>query len=161
MISMEELEAEVIITLRTLRIPFKKATVVKNVSNQFISDDFGVVISVMDSSDYTFVKGAVSSAYPDYRYIFVSTQDSLLDIKDEIVWALMKGGFMRYVRINYPRQFTNLIQEGFGNKIINERLKRWADKPKYKYLIEENNKAKQLPTSMIISNDPAFFDYMP
>lgn len=161
MISIEELEAEIIITLKTLRVPFKKVTVVKNISSQYISEDFGVLISIMDSVDYTFVKNAVATAYPDYRYVFVSTQDNLVEAKDEVVWTLMQSGFMRYVRTNYPRQFNNLIQEGFGDKIINERLKRWGDQPKYKFLREENKKAKGLPTSMIISNDPAFFDYMP
>lgn len=160
-LSIEELEGEVIITLRTLRVPFKKIAVVKNVSSQFVCDDFGVIISVIDRDDYTFVRNAVIAAYPDHRYVFISTADSLLEAKDEIVWSLMQGGFMRYVRTQYPRQFNNLVQEGFGLKIINERLRRWAGKAKYKFLIQENEKAKNVPTNMIITNDPAFFDYMP
>ena len=159
--SMEELEGEILITLRTLRVAFNKVNVVKNVSTQFICEDFGMVISIINRDDYTFIKNAVASAYPDYRYVFVSTQDSLIEAKDEIVWTLMQGGFMRFVRTQQPRQFNNLILEGFGDKIINERLRRWQYKPKYKFLIEENVRAKELPVSMIISNDPAFFDYMP
>lgn len=158
---MEELEAEITITLRILRLPFTKVNVVKNISSQYVCDDFGVVISVIDRDDYTFVKTAVSTAYPDYRYVFVSTHDSLVEARDEIVWTLMQGGFMRFVRTQQPRQFNNLILEGFGNKIINERLRRWGYKPKYKFLIEENIRARDIPVSMIITNDPAFFDYMP
>jgi hypothetical protein len=161
MISMEELIGEIEITLRTLRLPFRKATVVKNASLQFISEDFGVVISAIDRDDYTFVRNAVKSALPDFRYVFISTADDLLEAKDEIVWALMRGGFMRHIRLSFPRQFTNLLQEGFGDKIINERLRRWGDQPKYKFLIDENTKAKQLPISMLTATDPAFFDYMP
>ena len=161
MLSMEELEGEIVITLRTLRVPFKKVSIVKNVSTQFICEDFGTIISAIDRDDYTFVKTAVMSAYPEYRYVFTSGHDNLLEAKDEIVWTLMQGGFMRYIRTQYPRQFNNLIQEGFGFKIINERLRRWAGKPKYKFLIQENEKAKTVPTNMIITNDPAFFDYMP
>lgn len=159
--SLEILDSEIIITLKILRVPFKKMSVVKQISTQFLCEDFGVIVSTINRDDYTFIRDAVASTYPDYRYIFVSTQDNLIDAKDEIIWGLMKGGFMRYVRTNYPRQFNNLVLEGFGQKIINERLKRWGDRPKYKYLIEENIKSLNLPTNMIITNDPAFFDYMP
>lgn len=159
--SLEELDSEVMITFRTLMLSFKKINVVKNVSTQFVCEDFGVIISTINRDDYTFVRDAVMTSFPDYRYVFVSTQDNLLEAKDEIIWALMQGGFMRYIRITHQRQFNNLVRDGFGNKIINERLKRWGDKPKYKFLIDENIKAKQVPTNMIITDDPAFFDYMP
>jgi hypothetical protein len=160
-LSLETLDAEVRITLQTLRVPFKKVNVVKQVSTQFLCEDFGVIISTIDRDDYTFVRDAVGTTYPGHRYVFISTQDNLIEAKDEIIWTLMQSGFMRYVRTNYQRQFNNLVLEGFGQKIINERLRRWGDQPKYKYLIEENRKALTLPTNMIITNDPAFFDYMP
>jgi hypothetical protein len=159
--SLEILESEVVITLQILRVPFKKVNVVKKISTQFLCEAFGVIISTINRDDYTFVRDAVMSSYPDYRYVFVSTHDSLIESKDEIVWTLMQSGFMRYVRTNYTRQFNNLILEGFGQKIINERLKRWGGKPKHKYLIDENKQALTFPTNMIITNDPAFFDYMP
>lgn len=159
--SLDTLDSEIIITLRTLRVNFKKVNVVKQISTQFVCENFGVVINTIDRDDYTFIRDAVASAYPNYRYVFVSTTDNLIEAKDEIIWSLMQSGFMRHIRTNYQRQFNNLIMEGFGQKIINERLKRWGDHPKYKYLIEENKKALTLPTNMIITNDPAFFDYMP
>lgn len=159
--SLETLDGEITITLRTLRVPFKRINVVKQISTQFICEDFGVIVSSINRDDYTFVRDAVAAAYPNYRYVFIATNDNLVEAKDEVIWALMQGGFLRYVRINYSRQFNNLIMEGFGQKIINERLRRWGDQPKYKFLIEENKKVLNLPTNMIITNDPAFFDYMP
>ena len=159
--TLELLDGEISITLQTLRVPFKKVNVVKQISTQFICEDFGVIVSIINRDDYTFVRDAVAAAYPNHRYVFVSTVDNLIEAKDDIIWALMQSGFMRYVRRNYSRQFNNLILEGFGQKIINERLRRWGDEPRYKYLIEENRKALTLPTNMIITDDPAFFDYMP
>jgi hypothetical protein len=156
-----EMEAEVGIALQSLRVPTKKVSVVPDVSVQFISEEFGTIVSVIERADYGFVHDSVQRDYPNYRYIYVSTFDSLIEKKDEIIWGLMEGGYMTYIRQNYPRQFQRLVADGFGDKIIRERLRRWADMPKYKFLIEENIRAKGVPTSMVLSTEPAFYDYMP
>lgn len=160
-ISFAEMEAEVAITLQSLRVPSKKVSVVSEASAQFVNEEFGTIISVIDRADYGFVNKTVKENYPDYRYVYISTYDNLIEKRDEIVWALMAGGYMTYIRQNFPRQFQRLIADGFGNKIIRERLRRWADKPMYKFLIEENLRAKDVPTTMVLSMEPAFFDYMP
>ena len=157
----EEMEAEIAITLQSLRVPTKRLSVVPDVSVQFKSDDFGTIVSVIQRSDYGFINESVRREFPDYRYVYVSTFDSLIEKRDEIIWALMEGGFMTYIRQNFPRQFQQLITDGFGNKIIRERLRRWADKPMYKFFIDENTEAINVPVTMILSNNPAFFDYMP
>ena len=157
----EAMEAEVGITLQSLKVPTKKTSVVPDVSVQFVSEDFGTVISVINRADYGYINKTVKEHYPDYRYVYVSTYDNLIEKRDEIIWTLMKSGYMTYIRQNFPRQFHRLITDGFGAKIIRERLKRWADKPMYKFLIEEDIKAKDAPTTMVLSTEPAFFDYMP
>jgi len=156
-----EMEAEVAITLQSLRVPIKKASVVPDASVQLISDDFGTIVSVINRADYGFVNRSVRGHYPDYRYVYVSTYDNLIEKRDEIIWALMAGGFMTYIRQNYPRQFQHLMTDGFGNKIIRERLRRWNNKPMFKFLIEENTKAMDAPVTMVLATEPAFFDYMP
>lgn len=157
----EEMEAEIAITLQTLRVPVKKVSVVTDVSVQFVSKEFGTIISVINRADYAYIHKTLLSQYPDYRYVYVSTYDNLIEKRDEIIWALMEGGYMTYIRENFPRQFNRLMVDGFGNKIIKERLRRWADKPMYKFFIDENVKAIDVPTTMILSMEPAFFDYMP
>ena len=156
-----EMEAEIGITLKSLRVPTKKLSVVPDVSVQFISEDFGTIISVINRADYGYINKTVREQYPDFRYVYISTYDNLIEKRDEIIWALMQGGFMIYIRQNFPRQFQQLVTEGFGVKIIKERLRRWADKPMYTFLISENEKAKVVPTTMILATEPAFFDYMP
>lgn len=160
-ISFADMEAEVAITLQSLRVPSKKVSVVSEASAQFVNEEFGTIISVIDRADYGFVNKTVKENYPDYRYVYISTYDNLIEKRDEIVWALMAGGYMTYIRQNFPRQFQRLIADGFGNKIIRERLRRWADKSMYRFLIEENVRAKDIPTTMVLSTEPAFFDYMP
>ena len=156
-----EMEAEIGITLHSLRVPIKKVSVVPDVSIQFISEDFGVIVSVINRDDYSYIHNTVQTKYPGYRYVYVSTFDSLIIKRDEIIWELMEGGFMTYIRQNFPRQFQHLITDGFGNKIIRERLRRWADQPMFKFLIEENTKAVNVPVTMVLASEPAFFDSMP
>jgi len=156
-----EMEAEVAITLQSLRVPTKKVSVVPEASIQFISEGFGTIVSVINRADYSFVNRSVKEHYPDYRYVYVSTYDNLIEKRDEIIWALMQGGFMTYIRENFPRQFQRLVTDGFGNKIIKERLSRWNNKPMFKFLIEENTKAINAPVTMVLATEPAFFDYMP
>ena len=160
-IAFAEMEAEIAITLQSLRVPIKKVSLVPETSVQLVSEGFGTIVSVINRADYGFVNKTVREHYPGYRYVYVSTYDSLIEKRDEIIWALMEGGFMTYIRQNFPRQFQHLITDGFGNKIIRERLRRWADKPMYKFLIEENTKVLDVPTTMVLATDPAFFDYMP
>ena len=160
-ISFAEMEAEIGITLRSLRVPTKKFSLVPDVSVQFISEDFGTIISVINRADYGYINKTVQERYPDYRCVYVSTFDNLIAKRDEIIWALMQGGFMTYIRQNFPRQFQQLVTEGFGIKIIKERLSRWANKPMYAFLISENERAKIIPTTMILATEPTFFDYMP
>ena len=97
-----------------------------------------------------------------WRFIYFTAHDSLLEKKEEIIWDLMRGGFIRYIRTRYPQQFKNLIiMENFGKKIIKQRLKVWGDTPKYRFLKQENEAALNEAFSYIISVDPSFFDYMP
>jgi len=156
-----ELESEIEIILRSLRVNFRKVNLVKNVSVQFICEDFGVIVNAINRSDYAYINKVTMENFPNYRYMYISTFDNLLEAKEEMVWTLMQSGYMKFIRVNFIRQFTELILDNFGNKIIDERLKRWGDQPKFKFFVEENKEARQLPVTMVLATDPAFFDMMP
>lgn len=160
-IPLAEMEAEIDITLKSLRVNSKKISVVPDVSVQFICEDFGTIVSVINRIDYSYVNKTVKEQYINYRYVYVSTYDNLIKKREEIIWELMGCGYMTFIRQNFPRQFQRLIADGFGKKIIRERLRRWADKPMYKFLIEENIRVENVPTTMVLATEPAFFDYMP
>jgi len=156
-----ELESDIEITLRSLRIDFKKVYLVKDVSVQFVCGDFGVVVNAINRTDYAYINKITVENFPNYRYIYISTFDDLLKAKEEIIWTLMQSGYMKYIRVNFERQFKGLMMDNFGNKIIDERLKRWGDQPKFKFFVEENKEARQLPVNMVLATEPAFFDMMP
>ena len=156
-----ELEAEIEIILRSLRVTFKKINLVKEVSVQLICEDFGVVANAINRNDYAYINKITMENFPNYRYIYISTFDDLIEAKEEIIWTLMQSGYMKFIRTNFRRQFTDLVVNGFGNKIIDERLKRWGDQPKFKFFVQENKEARQLPVTMVLSTEPAFFDMMP
>jgi hypothetical protein len=160
----EILIAEVESMLKALRLTYRKTNIIKDISQQFICDTFGVVISVTTSADYTFVRDAVVAKIPlfDFRHVFITNLSNILEARQNLIWALAEGGYLKYVRLNFPRQFTDLItMHDFGNKIIDERLVRWGNKPKYKFLIDEAMQAKRMSSTMILSAEPSFFDYMP
>jgi hypothetical protein len=161
MLKVEPLLDEINIMLSALWIPFKRVSLGSNFPDVFIVEDLGVVIIGIDPSDYSYMLNKVVAQFRDYRYIFISTSETMYDRKDDVIWDLMRSGYMRYIRNKYTRQFNNLIQNNFGRKIIVERLKVWGDRPQFKYLVEENKHCLNISAPYLVTVDPAFFDYMP
>jgi len=158
----ESLEIHIRPILQTLRLAFDVYYLTKGTSIQFVVNDFGTIICGLDRNEYSGVNDVVESNFPGYRKVFFSSFDDPLEKKDEIIWALMSGGYMRWLRFTFPRQFTNsIVMENLGNRIIDERLKRWNDKAMFKSFIDDNKDARVNSASYILSIDPGFFDYMP
>lgn len=148
--------------LGALRVPYTVTSIIKNTTTQYIIEIFGVVVNVMNGVDYTIVNEKTIEVFKDYRHIFVSTSDSIDEKRYEIIWALMQSGYMKYIRESYASQFSNILEtDGLGNRIIDERLKRWDNKPMYSYLIKDNLSAKEIDIRRLLTHDPSFFDYMP
>lgn len=159
--NIDNLLDEINITLSALWIPFKKVSLGSNFPDVFVVETLGVVVVGIDPSDYSYMLNKLVDQFNNYRYVFISTSETVYDKKDDLIWDLMRSGYMRYMRTHYTRQFNNLIQQNFGRKIIMERLKVWGDNPKYKYLVEENEKCLNISAPYLVTVDPAFFDYMP
>lgn len=155
-----DLELQIEVALKAMFVTYNK--VKSNVSVQFTVGDFGVVVCGIDRSDYALVDESVGGIYSGWRTVYITTQDNMAEKRLDIIWSLMAGGYMSYIRTKYKRQFTNLIvMQDFGKQIIDERLKRWDDKPKYKWLIAENKAIRRESGSYIISVEPGFYDMMP
>jgi len=160
--TLELLAKELETMLKALRVPYKKMTVIKSVSQQFVCDMFGLIVSATTEADIDYVRNAVIAKMPDYRYYLITSLTNIQKARQDLIWALAEGGYLYFVRANFPRQFNELVtMQDFGNKIITERLSRWKDLPKYRFLIEENEKARRLSATMVMSTEPSFFDYMP
>ena len=160
---LNELEIDLQIMLDALRLEFKKIYLVKEVSVQFIIEDFGVILCGIDRTEYSTINEAIIKRFgKGWRVVYITTQDLLYERKDTFIWELMRSGYMRYIRTKFPREFKELITiQNFGKKIIEQRLKIWADDPKYRFLVEENKIALTVVTSYILSVDPSFYDTMP
>lgn len=157
----EELEIDIANMLSALHLQYKQGSVGTYLPTIFIAEDFGMIVSGIDAKDYTQVLSKLASTFEGYKFFFVTTNDSMIEKKEELIWELMRSGYIRHIRKSYSRQFNNLILSGFGRKIIKERIRLWNDRPQYKYLIEENELALKTPDTYLLSADPAFFDYMP
>ena len=162
MITVKALETEIEVMLKAYRVPFRKEALESNLPNLYIIEDFGVIISGFERVEYTIVANRIATHYKGYRFIPITTMDNMNEKKDEVLWELMRSGYMRYIRTSYPGQFKTLLtQYGLGRKIINERLRIWGDAPKYKYLVEENRSFLGSSEVYALSMDPAFYDFMP
>ena len=125
--------------LGALRVPYTIASIIKNTTTQYVVDSFGVVVNVMNGGDYTIVSERTNEVFKDYRHIYVATSDDISEKRYEIIWALMQSGYMKYIREMYGNHFPQLLEtDGLADRIINELLKRWADKPMYAYLIKDH-----------------------
>ena len=158
----QELEIEINAALAALQLKQNKISIVKDVSVQFVIEDFGTIVCGINRVDYTEVKKIIDAHFDGYRIIYITTNDNMSEKRYEVVWELMTAGYMRWIRFEHPRLFNNLINiDNFGNKIISERLARFGSKAKHKYLIEQNEWARRNSGTYILSMDPGFYDMMP
>lgn len=150
-------------SLVALRVnDFKKTELMKNKALILSTKIFGLIVCVYEYDSSLIIKDTIEKNFNGWRKLYVTELDNLIDIKYELIWELMKNGYMRYIRTTYPLQFKNLIiQENFGKRIIDQRLKVWDNLPQNSYLIEENKRALKESFTYILSVDPSFFDYMP
>ncbi len=148
--------------LGAFKIPYSITSIVKRITTQYIIDDFGVVVSVMNPGDYGLINDRLDTVFKDYRKIFITTGDNISDQRYEVIWSLMKSGYMKWLRLTYQNQYHNILEtDNLGGRIIDERLVRWDNKPKYRFLIADNLEAKKVGFRQVLSRDSSFFDYMP
>jgi len=160
---MQELEDRVGVMLTHLFVDYKIVNVMKGMSVQFIIEDFGTIVSCVNRLDYKQVQDKLTTDYNGWRVVYISTQDDLDEARYEVLWALMRSGYMRWLRMAYPRQMKNVLMgiDNLGARIIKERLRLWADKPRNSFWINENEYVLANGILQEYSRDPGFFDYMP
>jgi hypothetical protein len=163
MSGVQNLQDDIGIMLNQLRVGYKILSLIKNTSVQFVIEDFGLIIVCIDRLDYAQTSNVVDEKFEGWRTMYITTKDNLLSKKYEVIWNLMRCGYMKWLRYNFPRQVRNILlgADNLGARIIEERLRIWNDEPKYKFLIEDNRGAQRNGLQRELSTDPSFFDYMP
>jgi hypothetical protein len=161
--TIDNLGSDIATMLTAFHVMPKRYEFARKLSIFYIVEDFGLIVCGLGRADYTQVSSTLLEQFPGYRMVYITPEDSILEKKYEVLWALMRGGYMKWLRSNHPRQLRNTLfgPENLGNRIIEERLKIWGGKPKHKFLIEDNMAVLRYGLLPELSHDPGFFDYMP
>ena len=163
-ITMYELVARLEENLRALRVEYRKEALIKDISVQFVIEKFGVIVCGINRLDYKLIDAAIGDQYNGWRIVYVTTHDDLNEKRDEVLWAMMRSGYMSWIRHHLTdSQYKRLMfDNNIAHKIIDKRLELWGDSPKYRYLVESDSFAKgQGRISEYLSKEPGFFDFMP
>jgi hypothetical protein len=116
---------------------------------------FGVKIIYLDGQEFDkkILEGwHIAWVHPDY---------STSKAREKIIWALVKGGYFHYLRHNYKKTFQRTLAfEGWDKSLIEERMRRYKDMPKYNYMREINDDAKHESPTYVLSIDPGFYDFI-
>ncbi len=161
--NLQEVIEDVGLMLSQFRLIYRKQNLISNISSQFVVEDFGTIVCCINRVDYTQINDKLANDYNGWRRVFISDLDILSEKRYEVLWALMRGGYMTWLRRTYPHQIKSVLvgADNLGNRIIDERLRIWNDAPKYRFLIADNIEVKQSGVLGELTHDPGFFDYMP
>lgn len=131
---------------------------------ELIVPEYGIAI-VNESVPTQDVMVSAPNAVNSTNYHIISVNKKKLDDQlyvgektVAIFWALIEAGYLRKLRVSDSRKHKILlIAHKWAIKIIQKRLDMFKDRPKYKYLIEENKNYLSNLTLSYMSN-PEFFD---
>lgn len=122
-------------------------------SSIFTVPHFGVKVVYLDGQEFD------NKILDGWYVVYVHPDYEVTKAKEKIVWGLVKGGYFHYLRNNYKKTFHYMLSnEGWGKKLIQERLSRFKDLPKYAYFIDLNKDALKATETWLLSQDPGFFD---
>jgi len=129
-------------------------------TNELTIEQFGLKITFVPSNE----KEQTVIKKDSWRRLYIYEDELESDLfiqKDKIIWELIRAGYMRYLRMEYPNIFRRqLTFNGWDKKIIQKRLEMYGDKPKYNYLRELNHQALDTATGYVLSMDPGFYDFL-
>lgn len=121
----------------------------------FEVERFGVKIVYLDGKEFE------DKILDGWHIAWIHPDFDTEKARHKIVWALIKGGYFHYLRNNYRNTFNRTISsEGWDKALIDERLRRYKNQPKYNYLKEINEEARAESPSFVLSIDPGFYDFI-
>ena len=160
--SQKEVAADVKILVNALHIPYKVVKLGRDLPEACLIDLFGTIVVGIDRRDYSEILSLLHIKFKGYRLFFITTADNFTEKKDELIFELMRSGYIKYIRIKFPNQFNTLIStHNYGRKIIKERLATWGELQRFQFLVLENKEALIQSETYILSVDPSFYDFMP
>jgi hypothetical protein len=124
-----------------------------------VVEAFGIV--------FTFSHLQPPSGYNGWSVIDVDIDKmnlNTIEFGNNLMWLLISKGYIHYLR-NKESGDTRLykyflVTEGWATRIIDKRLELYAGKPEHRYMIEHNQRLRQLPIHYVLMHYPDFFDYL-
>jgi len=160
--SIKETSYDVEVFLKALKIPFSTTNVLKHITTQFIIEDLGIVLTVLNPNDYAMINDRVNFLFKEWKLLYIPAAVDVQAKRYPIIFEFMRSGYMKWLREIYRNQYVQIIEtDNLGRRIIEERLRLWDNKPMYRLFIQENVNALKNSFRRIISEEPGFFDYMP
>lgn len=96
-----------------------------------------------------------------WRVVGISSKDDFEEKKMEVMWELMRSGYMHYLRTEFSNTFKQMINfHNWDKKIVKKRLELYGDDPKYNYLRDLNQWALKQSAGYLLSTDMGFFDFL-
>jgi len=158
----KDLDVDIEVMLKAFRLPYKSYFFSKQLPKFYVVPEFGIIISGVNTSNQAEMSERLSAKFSNYKLIYIYASDKLTNKRYKVLWDLMRGGYLTYLRSNYGSVFLSTLQrEDLAQRIIKERLRIWKDKPKYKYFIDINKEALEYPPAVILAREPGFYDMMP
>lgn len=160
---LRKLGMDIELMLNSFMVSSKLVSILKDAAVVFSVESFGTLVCGIDRIDYMQVHEVLGDNFPGWRRVYITTQESIDKKRYDILWALMRGGYMKWLRTTFPRNVKNTLTgpDNLGTRILNERLRIWSKQPRYKYLVEDTESVLRFGLTRELAQDPGFLDYMP
>ena len=161
--SLQKLDTDIVVMLNAFMVSSKRVNILKKTAVVFSIESFGTIVCGIDRIDYLQVHEVLTDNFPGWRMVYITNQEDINKKRYDVLWGLMRGGYMKWLRLNFPRNAKSVLlgQDNLGTRILQERLNIWSKQPKYKYLLEDTKSVLRHGITVELTHDPGFLDYMP
>jgi hypothetical protein len=153
MVSTDDLDQILFTLLRQFRVEFDRHAVGESVI--YTVPTFGTKVIYLNGQEFS------KKELDGWNVGYVHPDFDIIEAKQKVVWALVRGGYFHYLHHNFKNTFNKILNDqGWDKALMVYRDTIYKDIPKYAYYRELNDFARKQPSSYILSIDPAFFDFM-
>jgi hypothetical protein len=153
MITIEDLDQMLFVLLKQFHVDYNTKLVGE--SAIYTVPKFGTKLVYLNGQEFT------KKELDGWNVGYVHPDFDLVEARQKIAWALMRGGYFHYLHHNFKNTFNQMLNsQGWDKALMVYRDKIYKDIPKYSYYRELNDLARKQPPAYIMSIDPAFFDFM-
>jgi len=157
-----DLEPDIEVMLNAFRLSYQPFFFTKHLPKCYLIQEFGIIVLGLGQAQKPEMEDKLKNKFPKHIHFYIYPSDKFSTKRYWLLWELMRGGYMIYLRTNYASYITKILQQdNLARRIIEERLRIWGESPKYHYLVNLNKEALAYNPAAVLSREPGFYDYMP